>query len=97
MKQDENQIVAVWDEGSGEKKIIANMSNKGATVTFYKHGYTGSFGDLKKEFVKDGEGYLYVASDMKKIKIMKTNKIKHTFITFIKTNTISSNSNETTK
>ena len=77
--QKNGKIEGYWTSDKIKFKITGTVVNRGATVSIYKEQYVWSSPN-KYEFVIDGTGYAYLASDGRKIFILTIKKGTHTFM-----------------
>lgn len=81
--QKEAEIEGYWVSDKTKYKITGAAVNRGATISIYKEKYVWS-PTAKLEFVIDGTGYAYLASDGQKLFILIMKDGVHTFMELVK-------------
>jgi Flp pilus assembly protein TadD len=78
IKQVEDNIEGIWRKANTDYRFEGNIVNRGAKITTYKKQYVWSSKEM--EFVKDGKGYLYIASGADKINTMMVKERVYSFV-----------------
>ncbi len=78
IEQVKDKIEGTWKEGVYNHKFRGNIVNRGAKITTYKEQY--SWSSKESEFMKEGKGYIYIAPEADKIKIMTIKEQEHSFM-----------------
>ena len=82
IRQVKDKIEGTWEEGVLKGKFEGNIVNRGARITTYEEHY--SLTSKEFEFMKEGKGYIYIAPEDDRIKIMNIKDKECSFIELLK-------------